>query len=218
VVIQLGAILAVLWLYRVRFVGTVSALGTDPAARRLVLNLGIAFIPAAVVGVLTHDIITDRLFTPIVVATSMVIGGLAILAIERWHTPTRTHSVDALTPWQALGIGLAQVLSLIPGVSRSGATIMGALGLGASRVTATEFSFLLAVPVMLAATLYELVGNPGLLSPDYAPTFLVGFVVSFFSALVVVKAFLGFVSRYSFAPFAWYRIVVGALLLVWYIR
>ena len=209
VVIQLGAILAVLWLYRARFISSVRGWRTDPSARQLLVNLAIAFTPAAVVGVLAHDFITDRLFNPVVVATT-------ILLIERWHRPSTTPSVESLTPGQALGIGLAQVLSLIPGVSRSGATIMGALALGATRVTATEFSFLLAVPVMLAATLYELAQNPELLSPEYAPAFLVGFFVSFVSALVVVKAFLGFVSRYSFASFAWYRIVVGGLLLLFY--
>lgn len=218
VVIQLGAILAVLWLYRARFITSLGGWRRDPSARQLLINLAIAFIPAAVVGVLAHDFITERLFNPTVVSISLVVGGFAILAIERWHAPTTTQSIEDVTPMMALGVGLAQTLSLIPGVSRSGATIMGALALGASRVTATEFSFLLAVPVMLAATLYELVGNPGLLSPDYAPTFLVGFAVSFVSALVVVKAFLGFVSRYSFAVFAWYRIVVGALLLFFYGR
>jgi undecaprenyl-diphosphatase len=218
VVIQLGAILAVLWLYRERFVQAVSGVRTDPAARLLILNLGIAFLPAAVVGFFTHDFITEHLFSPTVVAVSLVVGGIAILVIERWHARTTTSSVEEITPRLALGIGLAQILSLIPGVSRSGATIMGAMALGAGRVSATEFSFLLAVPVMLAATLYSLTDTPELLSPAYAPTFLVGFVVAFVSALLVVKAFLGFVSRYSFVTFAWYRIVVGALLLFFYTR
>ena len=216
--IQLGAILAVLWLFRAKVFGTLGQARTSPVARRLVLNLAIAFLPAAVLGFLIHDFITEYLFTPRVVAVTMVLGGIAILCVERWHRPTAARTVDDLSPGTALGIGLAQCLSLIPGGSRSGATIMGALALGTSRVAATEFSFFLAIPVMVAATGYELLGSLDALSLDDLPVFAIGFGISFLSAVVVVKAFLGFVSRHSFVPFAVYRIVFGAILLVFYWR
>ena len=218
IVIQLGAILAVLWLYRVKVFGALTHARSDPAARRFLVNLAVAFVPAAAVGFLTHDYITEYLFDPRVVAWSMVLGGVAILAIERWHRPVDVNTVDEITPRRALGIGLAQVLSLIPGVSRSGATIMGALALGTARVVATEFSFFLAIPVMFAATGYSLLDSLDVLSLDQLPVFAIGFLTSFVTALVVVKAFLGFVSKHSFAPFAWYRIVVGVLLLLLYWR
>lgn len=216
IVIQLGAILAVLWVERVKVVCSLTGCRTDPVARRFLLNLAIAFAPAAVLGLLIHDIITERFFDPVVVSASLVVGGMLILAVERWHRPPRTETVDDITPAQALGIGLAQTLALIPGVSRSGATIMGALGLGASRVAATEFSFFLAIPVMLAATGYELMGSLDLYSPELIPVFAIGFGVSFVSALLVVRAFLGFVKKHTFVPFAWYRIVFGGVLLASY--
>jgi undecaprenyl-diphosphatase len=216
IVIQLGAILAVLWLERAKVVGALAGARTDPVARRFLLNLAIAFVPAAALGFFVHDFVTERFFNPLVVAVSMVLGGVAILAIERWHPPATSATVDDITPQQALGIGLAQCLSLIPGVSRSGATIMGALGLGASRVAAAEFSFFLAIPVMFAATGYSLLGSLDLFSPELVPVFAIGFVVSFASALLVVKAFIGFVKRHTFVPFAWYRIVFGAVLLWFY--
>ena len=171
IVIQLGAILAVLWLERLKVIRSLAGWRDDPVARRFLLNLAIAFVPAATLGFFIHDFITERLFDPVVVAVSLVAGGVAILAIERWHGPATSSTVDDLTPCQALGVGLAQTLSLIPGVSRSGATIMGALGLGASRVAATEFSFFLAIPIMFAATGYELLGNLDLFSPELGPGF-----------------------------------------------
>lgn len=216
IVIQLGAILAVLWLYRAKVLGAVAHARSDAAARRLLLNLAIAFVPAAAVGFLIHDFITEHLFKPRVVALSLVLGGIAILAIERWHRPPTTATVDDISPRMALGIGLAQMLSLIPGVSRSGSTIMGGVALGAARIAATEFSFFLAIPIMFAATGYELLGSLDTLSLDQLPVFAIGFGMSFLTALVVVKAFVGFVSRHSFAPFAWYRIVFGAILLAIY--
>jgi len=218
IVIQLGAILAILWLYRVKVLGSVIRWRTDPIARRFLLNLVIAFIPAAALGFLIHDFIKERLFDTTVVAISLVLGGIAILVIERWHRRPAAETVDDITPRLALGIGLAQTLSLIPGVSRSGATIMGAVGLGASRKAATEFSFFLAIPVMFAATLFELVGSLDLFTPDLYAFLAIGFVVSFISALLVVKAFIGFVSRHSFAVFAWYRIVFGIVLLLLFWR
>lgn len=211
--IQLGAILAIAWLYRARLWQTARAMGRDPAATRLALNLVIAFIPAAVVGLALHDVIKATLFTTRVVAFSLVVGGVLILAIERWRRETRVPALEQLAPRTALGIGLAQVLSLIPGTSRSGATIMGAYALGLSRVAATEFSFFLAIPVMVAATAFDLLDSLGALTTADIPVFATGFVTAFASALVVVRAFLAFVSRRSFVPFAWYRIAFGLLLL-----
>lgn len=211
--IQLGAILAIVWLYRVRLTRAVLDARTDADSRRFLGNLVIAFLPAAVVGFLAHDWIKARLFTPTVVAVALVAGGLLILLIERLHPRERVPAVGDVRPMTALGIGLAQVLSLIPGTSRSGATIMGGYALGLSRHAATEFSFFLSIPVMFAATSYDLLQSRDALSAAGAPAFAVGFVVAFVSAVIVVKAFLGYVSRHSFAVFAWYRIALGLLLL-----
>jgi undecaprenyl-diphosphatase len=212
--IQLGAILAIVWLYRARLVRTVLAAREDPKSRRFISNLLIAFLPAALVGFLAHDWIKARLFNPTVVAVALVVGGVLILLIERWSPVPKVHDVSDVPPRTAFGIGLAQVLSLIPGTSRSGATIMGGYALGLSRVAATEFSFFLAIPVMLAATMYDLMKSWSVLAPADAPTFAVGFVVSFLTAVVVVRAFLAYVSGHSFGAFAWYRIVFGAALLL----
>jgi undecaprenyl-diphosphatase len=210
--IQLGAILAIVWIYRARLVQTLVQPRRDPTTRRLLVNLMIAFLPAAVVGFLTHDWIKARLFNPSVVAIALVLGGILILLIERWSPAPSVHDVNDVPPRTALGIGLAQVLSLIPGTSRSGATIMGGHALGLSRTAATEFSFFLAVPVMLAATTYDLAKSWSVLAAGDVPMFAVGFLVSFVSAVIVVKAFLSYVSGHSFAVFAWYRIGFGLLL------
>jgi undecaprenyl-diphosphatase len=212
--IQLGAILAIVWLYRERLARTVLAARRDPRSRRFIGNLLIAFLPAALVGFVAHDWIKAWLFNPTVVAVALVAGGLLILLIERWVAQPWVNDVADVPPRTALGIGLAQVLSLIPGTSRSGATIMGGYALGLSRVAATEFSFFLAIPVMLAATLYDLLKSWPALGPGDTPMFAVGFVVSFIAAVIVVRAFLAYVSGHSFAAFAWYRIVFGALLLL----
>jgi undecaprenyl-diphosphatase len=211
--IQLGAILAIVWLYRARLLHAVAAARTDPASRRFFLNLAISFVPAAAVGFLIHDWIKEHLFNTGVVAWALILGGVAILLIERWSPRTRYDEVSAVPPLTALGVGLAQVLSLIPGTSRSGATIMGGYALGLSRRAATELSFFLAIPIMFAATLYDLSKSAGALSAADTAFFATGFVVSFLSALVVVKAFLAYVSHHSFTAFAWYRIGLGALLL-----
>lgn len=212
VFIQLGAILAVVWAYRGLFLEVVQDLRAA-RSRRFVANLAVAFLPAAVVGFLARDVIKERLFTTPVVAVALVLGGVAILVIERWAPASRVTSVHDLSVREALGVGLAQLLALVPGVSRSGATIMGGFALGLSRRTAAEFSFFLAVPVMVAAAGYDLLKSLGVLSMADVPVFAVGFLVSFASALVVIRAFLGFVSRSSFAWFAWYRIAFGLLLL-----
>jgi undecaprenyl-diphosphatase len=213
VFIQLGAILAIVWLYRVRLAGAVAGARRDAPSRRFLINLFIAFLPAAVMGFVTHQWIKERLFNPVVVAVALVVGGILILLIEWWAPKPSTHDVNVVPTRTALGIGLAQVLSLIPGTSRSGATIMGGYALGLSRTAATEFSFFLAIPVMLAATLYDLMKSWSVLAPSDIPLFAVGFIVSFISALIVVRAFLSYVSGHSFKVFAWYRIAFGAALL-----
>ncbi|MGQ0561055.1 MAG: undecaprenyl-diphosphate phosphatase [Gemmatimonadota bacterium] len=212
--IQLGAILAVVWLYREKIYGVITASAKHPEGPVLIVNLAIAFAPAALVGFLTHDWIKSNLFNPLAVAWALLVGGMVILLIEKWDPAVTVEGADYM-PWRkALGIGVAQVLSLFPGVSRSGATIMGARSLGLSRRAATEFSFFLAIPVMFAATGYDLIKSRNLLTAADAPVFAVGFAVSFVSALFVVKAFLAYVSQKSFVGFAWYRIIFGALLLI----
>jgi undecaprenyl-diphosphatase len=218
IVIQLGAILAVVWLYRARVFGALERAPREPAARRFLGSLFIAFLPSALIGVLVHGWIKARLFNPTMVAWPLVLGGIVILLIERWNPTERIRQADQVPVRTSLGIGGAQVLSLFPGVSRSGATIMGARCLGLSREAATEFSFFLAIPTMFAASGFDLYKSRDLLSRADLPVFAVGFIVSFFSALVVVKAFLNFVSRHTFVPFAWYRIGFGGLLLLYYWR
>ena len=213
VFIQLGAILAVVWLYRAKLATLIRTAGHDPAARGLVVNLAIAFLPAAIVGFLVHDWIKEHLFAPETVAIALVVGGIAILVIERWDPPVVAPDVDHVPRRLALGIGLAQVLSLFPGVSRSGATIMGGRALGLSRTAATEFSFFLAVPVMFAATFYDLWKSRDILSLADLPVFAVGFIVSFVSAIIVIRALLSFVARHDFTGFAWYRIAFGGLMI-----
>ena len=214
VFIQLGAILAIVWLYRARLWRTVTAARHDAASRRFLGNLLIAFMPAAIVGVLAHGWIKAQLFNPAVVAVALIVGGILILLIERLAPEPKVSDVTGVPTRTAFGIGLAQVLSLIPGVSRSGATIMGGYSLGLSRTAATEFSFFLAIPVMFAATVYDLLKSWSVLGATDIPLFTVGFIVSFVSALIVVKAFLSYVSGHSFRVFAWYRIAFGAALLL----
>jgi undecaprenyl-diphosphatase len=212
--IQLGAILAIAWLYRTRLARAVLAAYREPLSRGFLQNLLVAFLPAAIVGFLAHDWIKDRLFNATVVASALILGGILILIIERWSPVSRVHDVTEVAPSTAFGVGLAQVLSLVPGTSRSGATIMGGYVLGLSRTAATEFSFFLAIPVMLAATTYDLLKSWSVLTPTDVPMFAVGFIVSFISALIVVRAFLSSVSHHSFSVFAWYRIGFGILLLL----
>jgi undecaprenyl-diphosphatase len=216
VFIQLGAILAIVWLYRGTFVHALTGWRREPASRRFIVNVVIATIPAALVGFLAHRWIVTYLFSPITVAAALAVGGVAILLIEWWCPPTRIQKVHEIPTRTALGIGLAQVLALFPGVSRAGATIMGAYSLGLSRTAATEFSFFLAVPIMVAAGGYELRDAWDLLTPTDFWVLAVGFVVSFVSAVIVVKAFLRFISDHTFRFFAWYRIGLGALLLAYY--
>ena len=212
IIIQLGAILAVVWLYRVLLWRVATGAFTPGEPRNLLLALLIAFLPAAIVGLLTHHWITAHLFTPPVVIAALIAGGLAILVIEHRRPAPRFETVMQIGARTALWIGIAQLASLIPGVSRSGATIMGALLAGVGRPAAAEFSFLLAIPVMVAATGLELWESRHLLAGSDAEIFAIGFVVAFASAVVVVKWLVRFVSHRTFDLFAWYRIVFGLAL------
>lgn len=208
--IQLGAILAVVWLYWRKFLDLLLHFWKPGKARQLVLNLVIATIPAVLIGLPTDDWIEARLFKPLPVALALVVGGIAILLIEKRKHTVKVASLDDIPLKLALGVGLIQVLSILwPGVSRSGATIMGGLVLGLSRTAATEFSFFLAVPAMLGASALKLYGVRDQLGSGDLPVFAIGFLVAFVSALLVIKGLLAFVARRSFVPFAWYRIVVG---------
>lgn len=216
IVIQLGAILSVIVIYWRRFWDVlVGLMQRDARAIAFTRNVALAFLPSAVIGLIVYKAVKAMLETPVIVAVALIVGGIAILVIERLvRTPTTT-SVEEMTWKTALAIGVVQCLSMIPGVSRSGATIMGALGLGVERKTAAEFSFFLAVPTMLAASGYDLYKNGGALGSGDWSAIAVGFVVSFVVALVVIRWFIGIVSRHGFAPFAWYRIVAGSIALVW---
>jgi undecaprenyl-diphosphatase len=212
VVIQLGAIFAICWAYRHRFLGVATGLLRDPDQTHFARNILLGFIPAMVIGFFAHGFIKTVLFSPWVVVTTLVLGGLAILLIERIHPESRHHTVERMPAVTALQIGLCQAVAMIPGVSRSGATIMGGLLMGVDRRTATEFSFFLAVPTMLAATVYDTYKNWAVMSGDNVAVIAVGFVAAFLAALFVVRRVLDFVSQRGFAPFAWYRIVIGVVM------
>ena len=216
IAIQLGAVLAVVFEYRRRFAHVVTHIGREPETNRFVLNLAIAFIPAAVVGLLFSKQIKAFLFNPISVATALVVGGLLILWIEKRQS-TRTPKVmrvEDMRPKDALVVGLAQILALIPGTSRSGSTIMGGMLWGLERKAATEFSFFLAVPVMIAATFYDVIKHDKDFSLQDAMLIVVGFVAAFVAGLVAVKALLKFIATKNYVPFAWYRIVFGGVILL----
>jgi undecaprenyl-diphosphatase len=216
IVIQLGAILAVVVLYWRRFTGV--ALGLvrlDPRAVAFTRNVALGFLPALVIGALAYKAIKAMLESPVTVAVALIVGGVAILVIERLAKPVHEGSIEAM-PWRtALGVGIVQCLSMVPGVSRSGATIMGALSMGVDRKTAAEYSFFLAVPVMVAASAKELWEARKAVEVIDWSLIGIGFVVSFVVALAVIKAFIGVVSRFGFAPFAWYRIAAGTIALLW---
>lgn len=214
--IQLGAILSVVWIYRERLSGIIREIPGRDDARRFTINLIAAFLPAAVIGLITHKAIKAYLFNPVTVAAALIVGGIAILLIERMNHSNLVNSTDDITLKQAIGIGFAQCLALFPGMSRSGATIMGGLVIGLERKVAAEFSFFLAIPTMFAATGYDLLKNRSALSASDIPLFAVGFVTAFISALIVVKAFLRYVSGHDFANFAYYRIVFGLMVLAFY--
>ena len=216
VFIQLGAILSVVWLYRDKVYGVINGLPARKEARSLAMNLIVAFLPAAFLGLLAHKAIKAYLFNPITVAGALIAGGIAILLIEKMDHRSHVKSMDDITLKQAVGAGVAQCLALFPGVSRSGATIMGGLLIGFDRKVAVEFSFFLAIPTMFAATGYDLLSNLHALSLSDAPLFALGFITAFFSALIVIKAFIGYVSKHDFSGFAYYRIGFGLLVLAFY--
>ena len=219
IVIQLGAILAVVVVYFRRFTGVAGGLvRLDPGAVAFTRNVFLGFAPALVIGAIAYQAIKAMLESPVIVAVALIVGGIAILIIERLVKAPPEGSVEGMSWRTALGVGLVQCLSMVPGVSRSGATIMGALSLGVDRKTAAEYSFFLAIPVMVAASTKELWEARHALGGTDFTAIAVGFVVSFFVAIVVIKAFVGIVSRYGFAPFAWYRIVVGSVALIWLLQ
>jgi undecaprenyl-diphosphatase len=215
IVIQLGAILAVCVLYRAKIWSTIAGtVRREPRALRFAAAVIVAFLPAAVVGVIAHSYIKAVLFNPFVVAVALVVGGIAILVIERLVQRPRVKSVDDVDLKTALWIGICQCLAMIPGVSRAGATIMAARVLRVDRATSAEFSFFLAIPTMLGATVYDLFRNRATLDLHGSGVIALGFVVAFLAAIVVIEPFVRFISRHGFAAFAWYRIAVGALALV----
>jgi undecaprenyl-diphosphatase len=220
VIIQLGAILAIVVLYwRTFWTVLEGMIGRNPMSWRFVRNVLIGFVPSAVLGFLLINRIEELLGDPKIVAVALIVGGIAILVIERLLKRSDVIGVAEMRFGTAMGVGLIQCLSMIPGVSRSGATIMGALSLGVERRTAAEFSFFLAIPTMVGATTLELAKHhDDIMAGAHGVGFgtvAVGFAVSFVVALVVVRAFVHYISRHGFAPFAWYRIVVGAVALAW---
>jgi len=216
IVIQLGAIHAVVVLYRARFAQVIAGLGRrDPDAIRFTRNVLIGFLPSAVVGALAYKAIKAMLNTPIIVAVALILGGIAILLIEKMVQRSSVDSVETMSFRTSLAIGFVQCLSMIPGVSRSGATIMGGLLLGVERRTAAEYSFFLAIPTMLGATTLALWKGRHALGDTQAQAIAIGFAVSFVVAMFVIKWFLAVVTRHGFAPFAWYRIIAGGTALIW---
>ncbi len=216
IAIQLGAILAVLVAYRERFTGVIAGLmKRESSAIAFTRNIILGFLPAMVVGVFVYSAIRQLIESPMTVAIALIVGGIAILLIERLVTPKAEGSVEAMPAKTAAGVGLVQCIAMIPGVSRSGATIMGGLLMGLDRKTAAEFSFFLAVPTMAAATVYTLYKEREFLNADDLGLIAIGFAVAFVSALLVVKWLVGFVARHGFAPFAWYRIALGGVAVVW---
>lgn len=213
IAIQTGAMLAIVWEYRERFGRVISGLFTDASAQRFALNLAVAFMPAAIFGLTFGSTIKLHLFHPVPVAIAFIVGGLIILWVERRPRRVVIDNVDDMTWRDALKVGCAQTFALIPGTSRSGATIIGGMLFGLSRKAATEFSFFLAVPTLIAAGAYETWKHRALLSADDLDMFAVGFFTAFVSAFICVRWLLRYVAAHDFTPFAWYRIVFGILVL-----
>ncbi|MEP9350148.1 undecaprenyl-diphosphate phosphatase [Xanthobacter sp. KR7-225] len=210
VLIQLGAVLAILTVYFQRFLTVAKDLPTNPSARRFVLGVLIAFLPAAVIGALAHGFIKSVLFeTPVLICAMLILGGIVLLFVDRIVPAPRYDNAMALPPLTALEIGFCQCLAMIPGVSRSGSTIVGAMLLGVDKRAAAEFSFFLALPTMFGAFAYDLYKNRNALSLDDGLLIVIGFVAAFCAAVVVVRTLLEFVARHGYAPFGWWRIFVG---------
>ncbi|MBV6416453.1 MAG: Undecaprenyl-diphosphatase [Steroidobacteraceae bacterium] len=213
IIIQGAAILAVCWEYRRLLWRTSLSLGHDPAARRFALNVFLGFLPLALLGLAFQDVIEERLFRPVPVALALVIGGIAILVVDRRAAHAPLDSVDAVPVRSAMLLGLWQALALIPGTSRAGATIIGGVALGMSRRLATEYSFFLAIPTLIGATLYKLYEERNLFVAGDAVPFGIGAVVAFITALLAVRGFIRFISTHSFTVFGWYRILFGLVVL-----
>ena len=213
IVIQTGAMLAIVWEYRVKFAGVVRGLASDRKAQRFVFNLAIAFMPAAILGLAFGKYIKAALFKPVPVALAFIVGGVIILWAERRKHAITVQSVDDMTWKDALKVGCAQAFALIPGTSRSGATIIGGLFFGLSRRAATEFSFFLAVPTLIAAGAYDLFKNRALFNASDIGMLAVGMAVSFISAFLCVRWLLRYIASHDFTPFAWYRIAFGLIVL-----
>ncbi len=226
IAIQTGAMLAVIWEYRVRLLGAVRGLGSEPAAQRFMLNLLVAFIPAAVLGLLFGRIVKEHLFHPVPVALAFIVGGFIILWVERRHRHqfgerdqegtrrARVETVDQMSGLDALKVGLVQCLALIPGTSRSGATIIGSMMFGFSRKCATEFSFFLGIPTLMGAGAYSVWKQRDLLQWSDLPMFAVGTIFAFFSAWLCIRWLIRYVSTHDFTVFAWYRIIFGLVVLL----
>jgi len=214
IVIQSGAILAVVWEYRERLLVVARGAFTDKAAQKFLLNLFVAFLPLAILGLTFGKAIKAHLFNPIAVATSFILGAFVILWAEKRKHTIRVQTVEEMTLLDALKMGFAQAVALIPGTSRSGSTIIGGLLFGLSRKAATEFSFFLAIPTLGAATVYQLYKERALLNADDIGMWAVGFISAFISAFLCVRWLLRFISSHDFTPFAWYRIVFGIVVLM----
>lgn len=213
IVIQFAAILAVCWEYRAKIMTVVGGLSSEKSAQRFTLNLIVAFLPAAVLGVLFASKIKEYLFAPVPVASAFIVGGLVILWAEKRDHKITIESVDDMTWKDALKVGFAQTLALIPGTSRSGSTIIGGLFFGLSRLAATEFSFFLAIPTLFGATVYEVVKYRDLFHAQDWDLFTVGSIFSFISAFIAVRGLLRYISHHDFTAFAWYRIAFGLVVL-----
>ena len=213
IAIQSGAIFAVILVYWQRLRETMAGLGNDRKAQRFAFNVAVAFVPAVVLGLLFGKAIKAHLFTPLVVATTFIVGGFVILWAERRTKAARIETVDDMKPLDALKVGLVQCLALVPGTSRSGATIIGGMLLGLSRKAATEFSFFLSIPTLIGAGLYSLWKERALLSVADIPLFAVGLLFSFLAAWLCVRWLLRYISTHTFVPFAWYRIAFGLIVL-----
>ena len=214
IAIQTGAIFAVMIVYAQRLRETLAGLGHDERARRFALNVGIAFFPAVILGLAFGKAIKAHLFTPVVVASTFILGGVVILWAERRTLQPRIVTVDAMTPLDALKVGVVQCLAMIPGTSRSGATIIGGMLLGLSRKAATDFSFFLAIPTLIGAGAWSLYKERALLTAADIPLFGVGLLFSFIAAWLCVRWLLRYISSHTFVPFAWYRIAFGLIVLI----
>ena len=215
--IQLGAILAVMVEYKKKLIQTFKGALYEKVSQNFIVHLFIAFLPAAIMGLLFHKMIKFYLFNPIIVGISLVIGGFIMILIEKKLTIKTKMNVDQITKKQALIVGIAQCFALIPGVSRSASTIMGGLISGLDRKTATEFSFFLAIPIIFAASIFDLTSNFSILNIQHVPIFLIGFITAFISAYLIIKIFIRYVANHDFVMFGWYRIFIGIIAIYYFI-